>query len=224
MKKIFFLTILCFFCTFFSDAQKFQGTTGTADANEKWATLEDAAAGGYVTIGNSTSGAVGVAPIQQVWISSYNTFGIVLTSALASNGRQMIARDISLAPTDPNTGNRTYYVTGYTKAVNGTHQMFVGRINLAGTFLWYQENPIGGNGNAKEGVAVTTAPNGDAVAVGHVLWPNAPVTPLIMLTRFTPAGGILWSNVYNQPGNWMVREIANGAPIPGFPTDRKSVV
>ena len=218
MKKIFFLTILCFFSAYFSHAQKFQATTGTGDQNEKWATVEDAAAGGYVTIGNSKVGLVGVPPIQQVWISSYNTFGVVLTSAIASNGRQMIARDISLAPTDPNTGNRTYYVTGYTKAPNGINQMFVGRINLAGTFLWYQENPIGGNGNDKEGVAVTTAPNGDAVAVGHVMWPNAPVTPQIMLTRFAPGGAILWSNVYNQPGNWMVREIANGVPIPGFPT------
>ena len=217
MKKIFFLTILSMLCIFCNtQAQRFQATTGTPNPDEKWATEEDAATNRYVTIGNVTvANVAGGAVLQQLWISSYNKTGVVQSSARASNGRRMIARDISLAPNDPN-GVRTYFVTGYTVDGNGVSKMFIGRIYLTGVFAWYVENPVVGNG--VEGVAITTAPNGDAVAVGNVSWPNAPASSQIILTRIPAIGGaITWSRVYNVAGtNWIVREINNGSPIPNF--------
>lgn len=207
--------MLSVWCIFFTvNAQRFQSTTGTAQPEDKWAVVEDPTFGGYVTIGN----VINSAGISEVWISSYAANGVVATSSTATTGRNMIARDISLAPFDFGTGQPTYYVTGWTQ-VGGINQMFVGRIYLNGAFMWYQENPIGGGGNDKEGVAVVQAPNGDAVAVGHVMWPfavpNLPLSPQIILTRFNQFGAILWSNTYNQAGFWKVREIANGVPDPG---------
>ncbi len=204
-------------CIFYNtQAQRFQATTGTPNPDEKWATVEDAATNRYVTIGNVTvANVAGGAVLQQLWISSYNKIGVVQSSARASNGRRMIARDISLAPNDPN-GIRTYFVTGYTVDANGVSKMFIGRIYLTGVFAWYVENPVVGNG--VEGVAITTAPNGDAVAVGNVSWPNAPASSQIILTRIPAIGGApTWSRVYNVAGtNWIVREINNGSPIPNF--------
>ena len=214
MKKLFLLTFLSFVCIFTANAQRFQVTTGTSLADEKWAVIQDSVAGGYVTIGNVTSSA----GLKQVWISSYNTAGAVLTSALATNGRQMIARDICPAPPEANTGKRSYYITGWTN-VGSIHQIFVGRIKLDGGFIWYQENPFGGTGgNSKEGVAIAVAPNGDAVAAGNIAMPvtgSIPAGPRVMMTRFSSAGLLMWSKVYNQTGNWMVRELANGVPSPG---------
>ena len=213
MKKLFLLTILSFVCIFIANAQRFQVTTGTSLADEKWAVIQDSVAGGYVTIGNVTSSA----GLRQVWISSYNTAGVVITSALATNGRQMIARDICQAPPEASTGKRSYYVTGWT--ITGTiHQMFIGRIKLDGGFIWYLENPFGGTaGNSKEGVAIAVAPNGDAVAAGNTAMPAStfPAGSRVTMTRVSSAGVIMWSKVYNQSGNWMVRELANGVPSPG---------
>ena len=206
--------MLCIFCN--TQAQRFQATTGTPNPDEKWATVEDAATNRYVSIGNVTvANVAGGAVLQQLWISSYNKVGVVQSSARASNSRRMIARDISLAPNDA-AGNRTYFVTGYTVDANGVSKMFIGRIYLTGAFAWYVENPVVGNG--VEGVAITTAPNGDAVAAGNVSWPNAPVSSQIILTRIPAIGGaITWSRVYNVAGtNWIVREINNGSPIPNF--------
>lgn len=218
MKKIFLSAILSFFCVFWSNAQRFQVTTGTSLANEKWAVITDtllSGAPGYIAIGNSTN----ADNFRQIWISSYTTNGTMATSAIASNTRQMIARDICRAPLDATTGKRTYYITGWTQQTGSggasINQMFVGRIRLDGSFVWYQENPISPNGNNIEGVAVAMAPNGDAVAVGNTFVPATPTLSAgsrITISRFSPSGGILWSKVYNQTGNWMAREIANGVP------------
>ena len=220
MKKIFFLTMLSMMCMVFANAQRFQVTTGTSQANEKWAVVTDtfpSGATGYVAIGNTTN----VDNFRQIWISSYTTNGVMVTSALASTGRQIIARDICLAPLDATTGKRSYYVTGWTQQPGSVgaaamNQMFVGRIRLDGSFIWYQENPISPNGNHIEGVAVVMAPNGDAVAVGNTYLPAGTITAgsRITLSRFSAAGAILWSKVYNQSGNWMAREIAMGVPTP----------
>ncbi len=221
MKKIFLFTLVSFMCVLVSTAQRFQVTTGTSQANEKWAVMADtlpSGAAGYIAIGNTTN----VDNFRQIWISSYTTNGVMVTSALASTGRQIIARDICLAPFDATTGKRSYYVTGWTQQPSATgaaamNQMFVGRIRLDGSFIWYQENPISSNGNNIEGVAVATAPNGDVVAVGNI---NIPATATIAggsritLSRFSSVGAILWSKVYNQTGNWMAREIARGVPAP----------
>lgn len=217
MRKIILLLLTAVCLVFATHAQRYQVTTGTSAAENQWAVVEDPAIGGYVEIGNVTIGA-----ISQLWISSYAPNGTVLTSNRVTNNRNMIARDISIAPLHP-TGN-TYYVTGWTQIqpVAGgpfVNQMFVGRINLAGVFIWYQEAPFGGNGNHKEGVAIVTEPaTGDAVALGIVQWAGGggfPAGPRVFLTRFTPPGGILWTNTYNLPGNWMPREIDLGVPAPG---------
>ncbi|MBL7728436.1 MAG: PKD domain-containing protein, partial [Dinghuibacter sp.] len=221
MKKTFVFLFAC--CLFLSQglwAQRFQSTTGSAPNEDQWAVVQDAAVGGYVAIGNKPANGV-----NEVWISSYGPGGNVLTSARATNGRNMIARDISLAPPDPVTGNPTYYITGWTEiltpGVGLVNQMFTGRIDLNGFFLWYQENPIGGNGNPKEGVAVVTDNNRpgatfDAIVVGIVQWPGpGPVGFMVTLTRFNPFGAIVWSNVYAAAGSWMPREIDLGAPAPG---------
>ena len=216
MKKFFFLTILSFMSMFALHAQRFQVTTGTQLADEKWAVIQDSAIGGYVTIGNVSN----TAGVRQAWISSYNTNGVVVTSAIATTGRQLIARDICLAPSDSTNGKRSYYITGWTQAsVNGAivSQMFVARIRLDGSFIWWREDPIAGQGMAKEGVAVARAANGDVVVASNVAMPasgNIPAGSRIMMSRFSPAGGVMWSNVYNLQGNWMVRELANGVPSP----------
>ncbi len=216
MKK-FLLSSIVFICCMSSIyAQRFQVATGTPFNDEKWAVVEDAAINRYVVIGN-TSNSDG---FSTLWISSYTPAGVLMTSSISNNGKRMIARDISLAPVDSsNDNNRTYYVTGWTQG-SGPHQMFVGRMTLSGAFLWYQESPVPGTtqGNDEEGVAIVTAPNGDAVAVGHILMPpqgSIPAGPRIMLQRFSPTGIVRWSNVYNQEGNWKVRELANGVPAPG---------
>ncbi len=202
----------------FSYGQRFQATTGSSQNEDKWAVVEDPNTSNYVTIGNVANSA----GMSEVWISSYAANGAILTSARATTGRPMIARDISLAPKDLGTGQQTYYITGWTQVPFGgalVNQMFVGRMYLNGAFMWYQENPFGGGGNDKEGVAIVQAPNGDAVAVGHVMWPNVvtnlPLSPQVILTRFNPAGGVLWSNTYNKAGFWKVRELAIGRPAPG---------
>ena len=192
MRKKIILCFLSLCCMLFASAQRYQVTTGTNNPEEKWAVVEDPATANYVAIGNVT-----INNISEVWISSYAPNGTLLTSARASNNRRMIARDICLAPRDPNNGNPTYYVTGWTQTQLATgllvNQMFVGRIDLAGAFLWYQENPFAGNGNDKEGIAVVTEPvTMDVVALGIVQWPAAggvPAGPRVILTRFGPAGG-----------------------------------
>ena len=194
-------------------SQRFQGTVGTAAAENKWAVVLNPAINAYVAIGNAT-----VNGISNVWITSYNAGGTVLTSAIANAGRNIIARDISIAPIDPITGQQTYYITGWTQVVFmgiPVNQIFVGRIFINGVFMWYSENPIGGGGNDKEGVAVVTAPNGDVVVAGHVLWPVFPGGSQVILSRFNPLGAIIWTNVYLQPGYWIVREMSLGVPSPG---------
>ena len=215
MKKYLLSSIIFCCCMFNLHAQRFQATTGTPFNDDNWAVIEDAPINRYVAIGN-TYNSDGFATL---WISSYTPAGVLLSSAVANNGKQMIARDISIAPVDSSFDNaRTYYVTGWAGG-NGSHLMFVGRININGVFLWYSESPILGTSNnaPEEGVAIVTAPNGDAVAVGHVYVPiqgNIPAGPRVMLQRFSPTGIVRWSNVYNQSGNWKVRELANGVPVP----------
>ncbi len=198
-------------------SQRFQVTTGAALAEEYWAELEDIAlpaGAGYVTIGNVTTSA----GIGQLWISSYNMNGVVVTSARATTNRKMIARDISLAETDPATGLRTYYVTGWSLSAStgvALNQAFICRIRLNGSIMWYREDPIVAPGIEKEGVAIVTAPNGDAVIVGNAMMPatsDIPAGSRIFLARFTSAGGLIWSNIYNKSGNWKVREMAPGVP------------
>lgn len=217
MRKIILNVLSVCLLVLGASAQRYQVTTGTLNAENQWAVVEDPITANYVEIGNVTIGG-----ISELWISSYAPNGTIVTSARASNTRNMIARDISVAPTDVN-GNRTYYVTGWTQ-IQGpagiVTQMFVGRINLAGVFMWYEENPFGGNGNPAEGVAIVTEPiTTDAVAVGIVQFPAAggvPAGPRILLVRFGPGGGApVWSNVYNGAGNWMPREIDLGVPAPG---------
>jgi PKD repeat protein len=220
MKKkcmLSFCLVFCLALTFYG--QRFQVTTGSANPEEKWAVVEDPAIGGYVTIGNDAS-----TGISRLWISSYNANGTVATSAAASNNQRMIARDISIAPNHPINGIPTYYVTGWTEDITLAgivNRMFVGRIDLTGTFMWYQENPIGpfGSVNDKEGVAIVTEPaTQDAVVLGIVQWPGpGPVGSMVTLTRFTPLGLIIFSNVYTSPGDWMPREIDMGVPVPGVP-------
>jgi PKD repeat protein len=195
-------------------SQRFQVTTGNQKIEEKWAVVEDPITKNYVTIGNQ-----GPLDDSRVWISSYNLNGTLVTSALASNGRSMIARDISLAPTQPGE-KPSYYITGWTNRA-GTNSMFVGRIDLNGAFLWYQENPLTADGLSKEGVAIVTARNGDAVAVGNIdLGPNNPGGMQVYMARFTAAGGALqWGLTHYQRGRWMVREIATGVPDPNCPND-----
>lgn len=210
MKRILFSTLLLLCCVSFTHAQRFQRTTGGTPAEETWAVIEDAALGRHVTIGNSTNSDGG-----RVWICSYTPSGQFITSAIMSNGRKMIARDICLAPPDPNSPNfpRTYYITGWTLGSNNLSQMFVARINLSGQVLWYMESPPSTSvGNNEEGVAIAMAPNGDAVAAGHVSMPSVggvAAGQRVKLARFTSAGAVLWSNTYNCEGNWKVREIAN---------------
>lgn len=217
-NKLFFSAL--FFALLFTTtfAQRYQATNGTSLKDDYWAVVEDTAIGAYVTIGNSSN----VDQFSRLWISSYNNSGFLTSSAIATNGKRMIARDISIAPIDPTSGKTTYYVTGWTQSAVGTaviNQMFVGRINLAGNFLWYTENPSGtsSSGLNKEGVAVVTAPNGDAVAVGIAFVPvtgNIAAGNRMILSRFNSSGAPLWSNVYNQAGNWMPRSIANGVAAP----------
>ncbi len=219
MKKSIF-TLLIFLSSYFIvQAQRYQTTTGSAMPDETWAVVEDPALNAFVAIGNAT-----INGASNVWITSYAANGTLLTSSVANAGRPIIARDISIAPVDQLSGQPTYYVTGWTQFnFNGglVNQIFVGRMFLNGAFLWYQENPLGGQGNDKEGVAVVTAPNGDVVVAGHVFWPPTLMPPLIppgqriIMSRLNPFGAILWSNVYNQPGFWTVRELDLGVPAPG---------
>ncbi|MFN0032037.1 MAG: PKD domain-containing protein [Flavobacteriales bacterium] len=217
MKKVFILLLLASICMKPMQGQMYQSTNGTGIQEDAWAVVEDAALGAFVSVGNSS-----LAGMSQLWISSYAANGTVLTSATATNNRNLIARDICIAPVHPLNGP-TYYVTGWTQInFQGAmiNQIWVGRIDLGGNFIWFQENPVAGQGNDKEGVAVATAPNGDCVATGHVMWPGGPgvpIMPQVILTRFTAIGAIVWSNVYNQPGFWMVREINNGMAPAGTP-------
>ncbi len=219
MRKLFLILLLMTQCVCYQlQAQSFQATTGTALTEDHWGTVEDPAINGYVTIGNSISSSGS----KNVWISSYTVSGTVSTSNIVTNSRPMVARDISLAPMDAATGQRTYYITGWTNVVNSLgvtiNQMFVGRIYLSGAFMWYKETPVAGTGKHQEGVSITTAPNGDAVAVGHLLNPTMSTTTggyRTFMARFSSAGTVLWTNVYNTSGNWMVRKIANAVPAPG---------
>lgn len=202
MKKkllLSFLSVCCMVFTFYG--QPYQVSTGTADnPEEKWAFVEDPAVNGYVTIGNAKN---------RLWISSYAGNGTILTTAVAGVERDLIARDISIAPYDPDYRN-TYYVTGWTN-VNGINQMFVGRINLNGVFLWFQVNPFFDGAEEMEGVAVTTEKSsGDAVFLGIAYWRGQPTGPQVTLSRFNANGGLIWSNIYLEKGEWMPREITQG--------------
>lgn len=190
--------------------------TGTVATEGFWEVIEDTTSGAYVTIGNSFN----ADQISRLWISSYNSNGYVSSSVIVSNGRRMIARDISMAPKD-STGKPTYYVTGWTQSTSGTsiiNQMFVGRIRLNGTFIWYTENPSPTIAAAKnkEGISVVSAPNGDAVVLGlaGVTTTTGVTSPQVFLARFSASGSVLWSNIYAQSGNWLPRSIANGAAPP----------
>ncbi len=214
MRKKLKLLLLSFSCIIITvHAQRFQVTTGTPLMEEYWAVVQDPAINAYVAIGNVTN----TAGVINLWISSYNAAGGVLTSAIANNNRRLIARDISIAPPDPASGQSTYYVTGWTQINVGAanvNQLFVGRIRLNGTFLWYQENPFAGNGNGHEGVAVVTEPaTGDVVVLGNVQLPvtgGIPAGSRVTLSRFTPAGAIVWTSTYNTGGQWMARELDLG--------------
>ena len=137
MKKSFFLFIVSLISFIvFSYGQRFQVTTGTTAAEEKWAVVEDPAINGYVAIGNAFNSAFS----GRLWISSYTATGVISTSAIATNGRRMIARDICLAP--PLAGQPTYYVTGWTELPGSptTNQMFVGRIKSLFHYLQYRRH------------------------------------------------------------------------------------
>lgn len=216
MRKKIFLVFMALFCTvFFMYGQRFQMTTGTPDQEDKWAVVEDPAINGYVAIGNAVQGGQ-----SHVWISSYAPNGTVLTTAIAGNGREMIARDISIAPLHPVNGN-TYYVTGWTD-VGGLSQMFVGRIDLNGVFLWLEINPFLGSVQEMEGVALVTEPlTNDVIALGIAMNLGPPFGPQVVLGRFTAAGALVWSNMYAANGEWMPREIdlGPGTLISAFPGD-----
>lgn len=206
MKKkllLSFLSVWCMMFTFYG--QPYQVSTGTRDnPEEKWAFVEDPAVNGYVAIGNAT-----VNGQSQLWISSYAGNGAILTTNVARVDRDLIARDIAIAPYDPVYRN-TYYVTGWTN-VNGINQMFVGRIDLNGVFLWFQVNPFFSEAEEMEGVAVTTEPNsGDAIFLGIAYWRGLPTGPQVTLSRFAPNGGLIWSRIYLERGEWMPREITRG--------------
>lgn len=206
MKKKLLLTFLSVWCMLFTFyGQPFQVSTGTPNnPEEKWAFVEDPAVNGYVAIGNAN-----VNGQNQLWISSYTGNGVVVTSNIARDERNLIARDIAIAPYDPQYGN-TYYVTGWTD-VNGFSQMFVGRISLNGVFLWFQANPFLSDTREMEGVAVTTDPTtGDAIFLGIAYWRAQPVGPQVTLSRFAPNGGLIWSRIYLEKGEWMPREITRG--------------
>jgi PKD repeat protein len=217
MKKYLFPAIILLVVFTQVYGQRFQVTTGTMQREDCWAIVEDPVIRAFVAIGN-----VDVSGGSNIWISSYDARGTILTTARANTGRPVIARDICLAPPDPATGQRTYYVTGWTQhtARGIFNQMFAGRMLLNGNFLWYMENPIG-PGNNVEGVAVVMEPSsGDAVVLGNVLTPGFPANSMVTITRFNAAGLILWSNIYNAPGNWIARELDLGgpacaAPMPG---------
>lgn len=217
MKKLVLagVILLCFMSDI--HAQRFQATAGLIFNDEKWAVIEDGGIGRFVTIGNTNN----ADNFSRIWIASYTPAGAIVTSATTTNNRRIMARDICLAPRDPNNAAfpATYYVTGWTVSNTGVNQMFVGRMNLSGAFLWYRESGIAGTAppNDEEGVAIAMAPNGDAVVAGNIKMPvqgNIPAGPRVKLARFSPAGATLWSNVYNTAGNWKVREIANAAPVP----------
>jgi PKD repeat protein len=204
MKKKFFLALLSFIClatTFYG--QRYQVTTGTSRQEEKWAVVEDPSINRFVAIGNTTA-----TGLSQVWISSYTSNGTIASTATLSDFRDMIARDISIAPND-NNGKPTYYVTGWTN-VNGYDQMFVTRVDLNGTALWLEINPAFPEAEKMEGVAIVTEPfTNDAVALGIVYFNGA---PQVTISRFNAGGGLVWSNVYAEKGNWMPREIDLGRP------------
>jgi PKD repeat protein len=204
MKKKLFLLLFSFvtMVTAFY-GQRFIVTNGTTRQEEKWAVVEDKDF--YVAVGNSTA-----TGISNIWLSSYGPNGNQLTSITFSNHRNMIARDISLAPEDPNVG-RTYYVTGWTD-INGINQMFVTRVALNGNVLWTRINPPNTEVDEMEGVAVVTDPNSqDAVVLGIALWNgNVPALPQVTLSRFTPGGVPVWSRYYLEKGEWMPREIDLG--------------
>ncbi len=229
-KKLFFIIFSVFSLYCITNAQRFQVTTGAALAEEYWAVLEDPAlpsGAGYVTVGNvTTSGGIG-----QLWISSYNMTGSLLSSARTTTNRKMIARDISLAPTDATTGLRSYYVTGWSLSSTTTggtplNQAFICRVRLNGSIMWYREDPVTSTGFEKEGVALVTASNGDVAIVGNVKVPASPDVPAgsrIFLSRFSATGGFLWSNIYNTAGNWKVREMALGRPTTSSCTSTPSM-
>ena len=221
-KKLFLIIFSIFSLCCISYAQRFQVTTGAALAEDYWAVLEDPAlpsGAGYVTIGNVTN----TGGIGQLWISSYNITGTLLSSARTTTNRKMIARDISLAPTDAATGLRSYYVTGWSLSSTPAggiplNQAFICRVRINGSIMWYREDPVTSTGFEKEGVALVTASNGDVAIVGNVKVPSTPDIPAgsrIFLSRFSATGGFIWSNIYNSPGNWKVREMALGRPIAG---------
>jgi PKD repeat protein len=201
MEKKFIFSILALCCmTLLSFGQRYQVTTGRSESEEKWAVVEDASISRYVKIGN-----VGNGDNSRIWISSYDYNGNVSSSAIAFRNQPFVARDISIAPNDDD-GKPTYYITGWSFN-QGRHQMFVGRIRLNGSFLWYQENPNFTNAIDKEGVAVVTAPNGDAVAVGNAYYDFG---NQVYLARFNQGGALVWGRSFAKEGKWMARELALG--------------
>lgn len=206
-----FLSVLC--VTVSVLGQRFIVTNGTNRQEEKWAVVEDPAINGYVAVGNST--ATGV---SNFWLSSYGPNGNLLTSITFSNDRNMIARDVSLAPFEPGVGT-TYYVTGWTD-LNGVNQMFVTRVALNGAVLWTRINPFGTEVDEMEGVAlVTERSTNDVVVLGIAMWTgNNPPLPQVTLSRFDQNGGQVWSRFFIEKGEWMPREINLG------PYDQPSLI
>lgn len=213
-KKILLSVLVCLLVSAHFYGQILQVSHGTLLQEEHWAVAEDAAQpmNPYIVIGNATT----LNGQKKIWISSYSPLCRLVTSSLASNNRDMIARDISIAPPDPaNPANHTYYITGITD-VNGMNQMFVARIDLNGALLWIKVNPIAfAEAREMEGVAVVTEPvTNDVVVLGITRHNLPPLGAQVVLSRFNPAGVMIWSNIYATPGNWIPREIDLG---PGMP-------
>ncbi|MBL7729411.1 MAG: PKD domain-containing protein [Dinghuibacter sp.] len=213
MKKKLMLLFLSALCVTVSVlGQRYIVSNGTSRQEEKWAVVEDPAINGYVAVGNSTA-----TGISNFWLSSYNPNGVLLSSVTFSNDRNMIARDVSIAPFEPGVGN-TYYVTGWTD-INGMNQMFVSRVSLNGVVLWTHINPAGTEVDEMEGVALVTEPNTrDVVVLGIARWTgNIPPAPQVTLSRFDQNGVQVWSRFFVEKGDWMPREIDLG------PYDQPSV-
>lgn len=223
MKKHFLLAIFLlasFHGIFYG--QRFQVTTGSNLAEEQWAVVDDPALNRYVGIGNMTRNGV-----SRLWIASYDNNGVVQTSALATTGLPMIARDISLAPAY--LGQPTYYVTGWASDdLNGlTHRMFVGRVRLDGSFLWYKQSPMPPSATMMEGVALVTAPNRDVVVVGHIAAGGIITSTFqVYLVRFDSQGNLVWGYTYNGSGNgrgnWKARGINLGVATPSCPVSARA--
>jgi PKD repeat protein len=200
MKQKIYLLLMMLFTAGFMNGQLWQVDTGTDRVEEKWAVIEEPNHRWHVTIGNQKDAQDAKSCI---WITCYDQNGNVVSSYKSELDRDLIVRDISLAPYEGE--EPTFYVTGWSKGISG-NAFFLGRMYRFGNFIWYTESDANTNKEG-EGVAIVTAPNGDAVAVGH----RQVDGKQIHIMRYSPGGARLWSKVHYLPGtNWMVREIDLG--------------